>query len=295
MFTQDSSSSPHSLGSLIRQFTYNGHLYPREYLDSLEGRTCFRRVRFGFDYTYTPKGYAYSHPRNDSVMVFNKFGEDSEVYEPSMNAMGLEIMRRRLEIIPLLHSKFDFISSQDHTAARSKMVLIVDRKHNRRIINVEELKVISDHLIGNDSDSKSSIAYLEDSTFIDHVKMFSESSIVVFVTGAGGSNLVFLPRGSVIILLMVPSVVGQKWLYANEALALGHHVIVWWDQSSISDSNYRWNPQSDDSHIMKGADNDDVYCDPTSFETMMHKAVDLLENHGDDVIPSYFLYPRLYQ
>ena len=265
-------------------------------MDSLEGRTCFRRVQFGFDYTYTPRGYAYSHPRNDSVMVFNKFGEDSEVYEPSMNEMGLEVMRRRLEIIPLLHSKFDFISPQDHTVPILRKVLIIDRKHNRRITNVEELKVISDHVLGNGSDSKSSIiAYLEDSIFIDHVKMFSESSIVVFVGGAGGSNLVFLPKGSVVIILSVPSVIGQKWVFANEALALGHHVIVWWDQSSISDSNYLWDPQGGDILVMTGADNDDVYCDPTAFETMMHKAVDLLENHGKDNIPSYFLYPRLYQ
>jgi hypothetical protein len=203
-------------------------------------------------------------------------------------------MRRRLEIIPLLHSKFDFISYRDHTVPRSKKVLIVDRKHNRRITNVEELKVISDHVIGNGLDSTSSIAYLEDSTFIDHVKMFSESSIVVFVGGAGGSNLVFLPKGSVVIILSVPTVIGQKWVFANEALALGHHVIVWWDQSSISDSNFGWDPQSFDTLAMKGKNNNDVYCDPTAFETMMHKAVDLLENHGKDEIPSYFLYPRLY-
>jgi hypothetical protein len=224
-------------------------------------------------------------------MVFNKFGEDSEVYEPSMNEMGLEISRRRLEIIPLLHSKFQLTSP---LLSRGKKVLLIDRKHNRRLTNVQELKGISDRVLPNDADNKSRVVYLEDSTFIDHVKMFSESSIVVFVGGAGGSNLVFLPRGSVVIILSVPSVIGQKWVFANEALALGHHVIVWWDQSVTADSNFGWDPKSKDTLTMTHQHNIDVYCYPPAFERMLRKAVHLLDSHSGDAIPSYFLYPRLY-
>ena len=94
------------------------------------------------------------------------------------------------------------------------------------------------------------------------------------------------------ILALPVATFGLKYLYANLALASGIHVIVM-RQPEITDINHGWDPKIDNQDL-QGSQNDETTIDSHQFHQVMIKAIDLLEHHRSDSIPSFFVYPNLY-
>ena len=241
------------------------------------------------DFTKNLHNYSYSNVREDTIIVSNKFGDDKNRYEPFMNDQALEIMKIQSASVSYLQSFIYNHSNITSSVPDDWNVLLINRRKTRKFINIEEMKSTCEGLVGSE---RLKLVYLEDYAFEFQIEMFSKSRIFVSVTGAGVSNIIFLPRGSVLILALPLEIFGHKYLYSNIALASGIHVIVM-RPPEVIDINYGWDPKIDN-FSLTGSQNDDVLISSAQFGKVMLKAIALVNKNQNEANPSFFIYPDLY-
>ncbi|GMI43276.1 hypothetical protein TeGR_g10503, partial [Tetraparma gracilis] len=109
--------------------------------------------------------------------------------------------------------------------SNAPLVLFVERKHKRRLRNLAELSGIA----RSGAAARSldfSLSSLEGQPFPNQLDTFRRTRVLVAQYGSGGHNVLFLPPGGVLVLLLQPGWCDQAWAYGNQALLSGASVVA---------------------------------------------------------------------
>ena len=96
-----------------------------------------------------------------------------------------------------------------------RRIVFIERTSNRRLTNLKAILV-----------DEAEVVRLEDVDFSAQLSLFSTTGILVAQYGTGAHNVVFLPPGGVLVLLMQPGWCDYSWTFANQALLSDQHVVV---------------------------------------------------------------------
>lgn len=139
----------------------------------------------------------------------------------------IEENTRTIDISFKREKRSSFIKVANHLA-KSKLnskcdsILVLERKGTlRKIINLHALV----HELSLLTDSKVLKVVMEDYPLSQQIKLASSSKVLIGAHGAGLTNMIFMPAGSLIVELFPFGF--EKQIYRNLAETLGHRYISW--------------------------------------------------------------------
>lgn len=172
--------------------------------------------------------------------------------------------------------------------SNAPLVLFVERKHKRRLRNLAELSGIA----RSGAAARSldfSLSSLEGQPFPNQLDTFRRTRVLVAQYGSGGHNVLFLPPGGVLVLLLQPGWCDQAWAYGNQALLSGASVVAVCSEvvfgGDVERRSFRWTHRAWEQGPWATKDGDwDV--DEGLMEKAMARAFEL-EGRGGGVVEVY--------
>jgi len=114
----------------------------------------------------------------------------------------------------------------------------------------------------------------------EQLPLFASTRVMVAVAGSAVHNLLFVPTGAAIVLVMQPGWCRLSGEYANQAMALGIHAVVMCTNHNMTGEKTTtlFSVARDfTSRGPKGFQDTDVWVDPAEFEEAMLRALALTE------------------
>ena len=186
---------------LLKRFTDNP-IHPAATLYTLPGKTCFTEIVLELDAarTYHTKGQA-----TGGAFIGSS---DVELKQDYASFQGWLLAQ-----LPV----------PAQTSA-SQQVLFIERSHKRRLLNLAQLVAVAKSAAAAHA-LTFRLTSLESHPFPQQLLAFRNTRVLISQYGSGGHNVLFLPSGGVLLLLLQPGWCDQAWTYANQAVLSGGSVV----------------------------------------------------------------------
>ena len=194
--------------NLLHNFTSD--VRSADELRSHAGRVCFANLHVGLDYasTYLADGYT----RDPAHAVILLADADSG---------GLKLAFSRFR--EFLHSGMALAGAGSAWRRRPGRphTTFITRAGSRWFVNLPDLRAVASQF-----GTQSELAF-EDLNFAQQLEQLQRTGILVGTYGTGTHNCVFMRDGAVLVLVLQQGWYGWKWLFANQALLSGVHVVAY--------------------------------------------------------------------